>query len=508
MKWVPLIILVTAVTAFGQFHVPPYVQFPTSDAMMVLWLSPTNAPGHLVCRRAADDASVFSFDTHPRRAEALGYVKMEVDQYFGGDDPPLPYQHEVRIAGLTPDTLYRYTVAQGAATFEGTFRTAPGRDTPVRLIAYADCETQPSSTGDAVEWPTPEGDTRRRYPIDQTTGYANNLAVIRSREPNLILIAGDIVQYGNRQLHWDEFWKHNTNLDPALSTAGSIPILPALGNHDYVYDQFFGFAVDDASANRYLTYFRVPDSGVSPPEYRGRFYRLDYGPVSIIALDLNNGRPHRTDRDTNFMLQSVEEGGRAHVPDFHEGSVQHAWLTQQLADAQQRSRFTIVLFHHAPYSMGPHAYPAGMGNGYNTSSGIPARALTPLFMKYGVDAVISGHDEMMARSMVEGHEQIVDGAMRPHTIQFYDVGIGGDGLRAPSPGIDNPYLQFLAHRDAPEVWQDGKLIEGGKHYGHLEIDVAPDGDKWKATLTPVYVLPTDDGFERRTYRDVVTLVGD
>jgi hypothetical protein len=124
-----------------------------------------------------------------------------------------------------------------------------------------------------------------------------------------------------------------------------------------------------------------------------------------------------------------------------------------------------------------------------------------------VDVVLSGHDEMLTRSVVEGHEQLGH-ATRAHTIQFYDVGIGGDGLRPPYPDIDNPYLQFLAHRDAPEVWENGRIIEGGKHYGHLEIDIAPDGDTWRATLTPVYVLPTDSGYERRTYRDVVTLVAD
>ena len=38
------------------------------------------------------------------------------------------------------------------------------------------------------------------------------------------------------------------------------------------------------------------------------------------------------------------------------------------------------------------------------SPGYPVRLLTPVFMQYGVDAVISGHDEMWERSEISGIE--------------------------------------------------------------------------------------------------------
>ena len=95
------------------------------------------------------------------------------------------------------------------------------------------------------------------------------------------------------------------------------------------------------------------------------------------------------------------------------------------------------------------------------------------------------------------------------------MGIGGDGLRGPQPSLENPYQKFLAHRDAPEVWQDGALIAGGKHHGHLEVDVIPLADgRWQAVCKPVYVFPlfaADDaylGYERRLYDDIVTLTSD
>ena len=97
-------------------------------------------------------------------------------------------------------------------------------------------------------------------------------------------------------------------------------------------------------------------------------------------------------------------------------------------------------------------------------------------------------------------------------MQFYDVGIGGDGLRGPQEGLQNPQQKFLVHTHAPEVWRNGVLVEGGKHYGHLEVDIERlTNGTWQAVLKPVYVFPlfAEDGTylssERRLYDDVITL---
>jgi hypothetical protein len=136
-------------------------------------------------------------------------------------------------------------------------------------------------------------------------------------------------------------------------------------------------------------------------------------------------------------------------------------------------------------------------------------------MRYGVDAVFAGHDEIWERSEVMGVEIKPDSSERPHRIHFYDVGTGGDGLRGPEHGLNNPNQEFLAHRDAPEIWQNGVLVDGGKHYGHLQVDVKPLADSsWQAVLEPVYVFPifqndtTYSGYERRLYDDIVTLTSD
>src|SRR4029078_9460909 len=98
----------------------------------------------------------------------------------------------------------------------------------------------------------------------------------------------------------------------------------------------------------------------------------------------------------------------SNAPDFNPGSEQHKWFEAQLADAQKKSRFTFVQFHHTMYGSGPHSIPFGQPN-FSGQSGIAMRGILPLLLRYGVDAVISGHDEMMERSLVTGTETLADG---------------------------------------------------------------------------------------------------
>ncbi|MEC7227612.1 MAG: metallophosphoesterase, partial [Candidatus Latescibacterota bacterium] len=431
-----------------------------------------------------------------------------------------------------PSTTYQYTIRQSTSLFSSNFTTAPTAKEPIRFIVYADSETEPESTGKHGKWPDKEGKIRP-YLLDQTDGYKNNLAVIQSRKPHFIAIPGDLVESGGEQRDWDEFWRHNTSLDGQASIASKVPFLATPGNHEY-YESPMGDRYNQPGSqraiNRYQIYFEFPTNNSPNAKQHGLYHRTDFGPVTMIALDVANDGPHKTDRDTNFFLlgENDEQGGNA--PAFKPGSTQYIWLEKQLADAQQRSAFTFVYFHHVPYSVGPHGWAAGESiwidwwksvsdflsidppELLDTQSGVPIRILTPLFMRYGVDAVFSGHDEMFERSELHGNERTIDGLESPHVIHFYDVGIGGDGLRGPQTGLHNPHQAFLAHTHAPEVWQDSVLIDGGKHYGHLEVDILPARDgRWQAVMKPVYVFPVFDAqhnylrSERRLYDDIVAL---
>jgi len=506
-----LLLFAAPAVAGPALRVPPYVQNPASDAMTVTWFTNDGAPGRLQVREDGEAGRVLlDAATTPTEVPALAYTAFERKSFFANRAPRPPWRHRVRITGLQPATTYRYVVLHGATRVEGAFSTAPGRDRPIRFAVSADMEAEPESTGVAVAWPAAGGPSERSYLVDQTTGVAANLRTIAARKPAFLALAGDLVQVGGEQRDWDELWRHLGGL------AGGVPVLAVPGNHEYWagpqghhFDQPFA----EQAVARFLAYFEVPDNGAPDRRQAGRYWRLDYGPVTLVALDVNNNGKHGSAGDTSHYMRGESDPGGGAAPDFGPGSRQYRWLERELADARAKSRFTFVLLHHTPYTSGLHGLPAGRRReGLDGQSAVPVRGLVPLLHRYAVDAVFGGHDEMLERSEVKGTQRLPSGESRPHTLQVWDVGIAGDGLRGPHPGVDNPQRRFLAHVGSPERWEGGLLVDGGKHYGHLEVDVArgPDG-VWQARVEPVYVFPVmgQGGsvvrFERRVYPDVVVL---
>lgn len=494
------------------FHIRPYLQNPSSDAITLIWFSKENRAGQLKVWNS-DDSSIESgvlFESSPVRAEALVYHPAEKCEDQNCEELPLPYLHQLRLTELAQDTLYHYQVSQNTEQADGSFTTLGGGLKPLRFIVYADSETEPESTGKHVFWQSEQAaGGLRRYPLDQSTGYAENLKVIQDRQPGFVAIAGDLVQSGGEQRDWDEFWLHNAGL------AASTVLLPALGNHDYFGGPGdmgkYATADSERAVRKYQTYFDLPSNNSSDAAHSERYYSLQYGVVTLIVLDTTNGLPDRSDMDTNWRLLGEGEGGFA--PDWQAGSEQHNWLQEELRQAQESSLFTFVMFHGAPYTSGVHGRLPGDKSGKDILSAQPLQTLTPLFMRYGVDAVFGGHDEMYEHSVLSGSELSADGLELAHEIHFYDVGIGGDGLRGPVKDVDNPHRVFLAHIDAPEIYgEDGILADGGKHYGHLEVNVEQNSDGiWQARMDPVYIFPIllADGqvvdYERRVYTDTVIL---
>jgi 3',5'-cyclic AMP phosphodiesterase CpdA len=486
------------VVADGKIWTYPYLQNVTPTSADVYWVSEDPRP---LVLHLGDEA----FSSLVRRAEGLGYNLDEVKQFNELSLAAPRFLHKVELSGLSPNQAYNYRIElePEGDSFLSSFSTPPDGRQPYRFVAYADSETEPESQGAAAPWPSKE-DPKRRYLVDQTTGYRANLEVMLSRKPHAVVVAGDLVESGGEQRDWDEFWSMNTQADGSRSLASQVPILPAIGNHEYFggpNNGKYSLAAIIAASRRYFTYFHPTGAPT-----RENFYSVRLGPARLISLDSCDGTPHRSAADPNYYLNSAPK----EVPGIQADSRQTKWLEKELAQAQKEDRFTFVVFHHCPYSSGPHGLPPGESAGQDPQSGQPLRAWTPMFMRYGVDVVLSGHDEMFERSSVDGMEIAPGRGKVPHTVQFYDVGVGGDGLRSAVGGAPNPQQRFLAETSSPERWENGVLIDGGRHYGHLEVNIEPAGDSgWTVTLEPVYVFPIKDGegwrFERRVYDDKVYL---
>ena len=518
-----------AVLAGNTFRVTPYVQHPATDAMSILWFANEGGKATVRYWEAGAEADAKSVDV-----TGAEVAKLDGSLDESGAALANPYGFRVRLTGLRPDTAYGYEVrlADGAR-YAKRFRTAPAAFRPVRFVAYSESETQRRQKFGHWEDPAFDGDDGRkagadprRYYVDKVEGFASNVCAMAASEPDLIVVAGDLAGAGSDQTCWDRYWDHNAGRfdDPA----GAIPILAAPGNHDYA-DYTAKGLYGERGMGKFLAYFEVePNTAAVDADQKTRFHRVDYGPVALIFIDPNNGpnfdKANTCDRwtgeyakpnpyDTNQCL--TEDKCRA--PDFNAGSAQYRWIEEQLADAQTNRLFTFLVCHQCPYSIGYHGRANGdpglIGGEGEYLSGQPTRCYTNLVFKYGVDGWICGHDEICEHSRLVGTEELPDGTKRPTELHVYDVGYGGDDLRgARRTGEPNPFEVFRAHTDAPEVWKDGTLVAGGKHYGHLEVNVTTNElGQAVCRLQQNYVFVSKDAktgkisFDRRTYPDVVVL---
>lgn len=442
----------------------PYLQHPTSAGVTVMWFSEGDEAGAVRIKTAGKERV---WRSQPVLSPAIsdGWTKE-----WRPARMPVRYGHEVRVTGLRADTVYAYTVTHGSDEFAGSFRTAPapeGRG-PIRIIAFSDSETEPAVRRETVR--------NKPYPLTHDQGFAANVKAVLGRKPDLLLMAGDLVQHGGEQEDWERFFAHVNGDSARSSLAGQVPIVAALGNHEYCGPTYSPPDSERAVA-KFLTYFSNPSNGSPIKAQQERYYRLDYGAAAIIVLDCCNGPDGNPDRDTNQagLVGEGQPGGVA--PDWAAGSRQHAWLVKQLQEAQRQRAFTFVVFHYPPYSSGPHGLPAGepVPGVKDGLSGVPVRELDALFHKYEVQLVLNGHDEMLEASATKSK----DGR---HTVYYWDVGIAGDGLRAPQEGAHNPAQIFLAHNSPL-----------GIHYGFLQIDLAYGREGWAAKVQPYWINPATGG---------------
>ncbi len=508
MKYV-LLVLATLQLQVGlsQFRVYPYLLSPSDQGIRITWFTEDFISGTLkIVALGQTDTMVYT--SQPKEIKALRYSELEEAERSAFPDMFVNrnIKHSLEISGLVASTTYRYYVLQGVEKFSSSFHTAPqtGSRSDIHFIAFADSETDPAgrkiyrtwSTGSQHPESTGRPDSIQNYLLTETEGYQANLAEIKKAKPDFLILSGDIVQGGGYQRAWDEFFFHNAGkFDTLLS---NIPFLPAIGNWENFGARNGGYTPEAIAAARakYKAYFDVPPN--NNPNYQNFYYRIDYGPLTLLTLDSSNGLPDSTDGDTNINI-NADTYPANDLPDVNEGSDQWKWTVAQLQDAYEAKQIIFVQFHHIPYSSGGHSLPLTAFKSTG-QAGIPMRAYQPMFKKYGVVAVLCGHNESLEHSVVEG-------------VHYWDTGIAGDGFGYCIDDIDprrkNPFRQFVAHRDAPEWWQGPQLVDGGKHYGYLDIQIAPQGTNYEVTMTPYYIFPITNeqgsviDMEKRAYKYVV-----
>lgn len=254
-------------------------------------------------------------------------------------------EHEVRLTGLTPDTQYYYSIGTSSATLASDstyfFITAPTAAKPTRVWVLGD-----SGIGGSVQ-------TNVRNAYYTFTG---------TRHTDLWMMLGDNAYNSGTD---SEYTSYLFNYYPTMLRKSVL--WPTLGNHDA------GSADSPTQSGPYYAQHTLPKAGEAGGVASGTeaYYSYDYGNIHFICLD---------SADTSLSAS----GAMAN------------WVT---SDLQNNTKdWTIVFFHHPPYSKGSH-------NSDTESQLVSMRTnFNPIFENYGVDLVLCGHSHSYERSrLLDGH---------------------------------------------------------------------------------------------------------
>ncbi len=273
-------------------------------------------------------------------------------------DPQSTTEHTVTLSGLQPATRYPYVVGTATADLSPVddsyyVKTAPpfGSNDPVRLWVLGDFGTESER---------------------QKQGYDAFKTASQSRRPDLWIWLGDNAYSAGQD---DEYQQKVFNYYP--TDLRNLPFYAMPGNHDYHDD------VNDYNVPYYaLTTHPKQGEAGGIPSGTSSYYSVDYGPVHFISLD-----------------SFGKEEGKYRIWDTTGTQIQ--WLKRDLAanrDAGTKRPWTIIAFHHAPYTQGSR------NSDTEEDLILNRERLTPIFERYNVDLVISGHSHIYERTyQMRGH---------------------------------------------------------------------------------------------------------
>jgi hypothetical protein len=309
----------------------PYPQSPKTDRVTLMWRTATPA------------------------AQTIDYGIGGFTQSYV--EPVAVTAHEVTLTGLQPNRNYVYRLREGATIvtdpqIQYGFRTDGGRsDTDYTFFV----------TGDVGE---DSPDIARQH-------FTDDMVRAISPRAEFGLLCGDIIYPDGESSMYDQCL-----MTPWRNLMASVPMFPALGNHDWHVDPELNFRKEWALPNN------------------EHYYSFDWGNGHFIALDTADG----------FLYDEVN---------------QLAWLEADLRAARGRAQWVFVYYHHPIYTCT-----------YKENLPDLQRKLWPLFDMYKVDIVFNGHAHTFERlyPLVNGVPQNQDqnpSYVDPQGTMYIVTGAGG-----------------------------------------------------------------------------------
>ncbi len=265
--------------------------------------------------------------------------------------PNFTTDHSIKITGLSPETLYNYSIGSYSNVIMQTpnlyFQTTPssGDEGSYQFVVLGDCGT----------------------------GYQEQLdvknAVINARGNHydgVILLGDNAYQSGFDANYQDNFFtgKYNEIIENSV-------IWPCPGNHDY--NNHLPFSPPPA----YFDIFDCPSQGEAGglPSGTEKYYSFDYGNVHFISLD------------------SYDEPRSA-------SATMAQWLHSDLS--ANTLKWVVVFFHHPPYTKGSHD--SDNDNFLDGELVDMREEIVPILEGFDVDLVLNGHSHAYERTfLISGH---------------------------------------------------------------------------------------------------------
>ena len=305
------------------------------------------------------------------------------------------YVCHAHLTGLDPDTRYRFKiVADGPAAKRHaaesdvrTFRTA-GRKGPWNFVAFTDFQ-------------------HRENPV--TLPLIEMMKELAG-DPAMMLCSGDMVDVAGNEYEWTYILDNDTFRDFVYAASPGDHAYWACDKVDGGYPQY-----DQPYTFNHL--FRFPQNGAA--HSRNSSYYFYYNNVLFVALDMNNS--------------DVAAG-----PRFDEEVQWFEATLDRLADTYQY----LVVFEHKSIF------------GSEIVDEVVAKELRPqwfpVFQKYRVDLVLSGHDHIFSRTYPLDGDQVADNPA--HGTFYLDMGSSGDKRRP----LDASLTESPRHAKVMDLKESGQ----------------------------------------------------
>ncbi|WP_428654834.1 metallophosphoesterase [Runella sp.] len=273
-------------------------------------------------------------------------------------DETVTTEHEIKLSDLQPNTFYYYAIGNltevQVSGPDYYFKTAvpAGSKQKIRIWAMGDMG---SGTPNQVS-------VRDSY----MNSIKNN-----NRATDLVLMLGDNAYgIGTDEEYQNNFFNIYQNQFLKNNVIWTIP-----GNHEYY---------SGSRTSRDIPYFKVfsfsqKGEGGGVPSNSKMYYSFNYANVHFVGLD-SDGIEEEKYRIYDTLGPQV------------------TWLKKDLAANKQP--WTIVMFHHPPYTKNSHDSDA------EDELTQIRKNLTPILERYKVDLVLSGHSHLYERSrLMRGHTE-------------------------------------------------------------------------------------------------------